>query len=60
MSAKIRQATTGLPARKTVAHMGFWSAATEGTFSGFVTVTSQAFNPQGTATVTVADLESNL
>lgn len=48
-----------VPAGTTVTHVGFWSAATTGTFLAYDDVTSETFAAQGTYTVTDADLDLN-
>lgn len=45
-----------VPAATTVTHVGFWSAATGGTFYGSQAVTNETFGAQGTYTVTDADI----
>jgi hypothetical protein len=47
------------PAGQTVTHIGFWSAATGGTFHGFVDVADEPFPNGGNYTVTDADLDLN-
>jgi hypothetical protein len=48
-----------VPAGTTVTHVGFWSAASGGTFYGSDAVTNEAFGAQGTYTLTDADLDLN-
>jgi hypothetical protein len=43
-----------IPASTTVTHIGFWSAATSGTFYGSADVTDEAFGGQGTYTLSSA------
>ena len=45
-----------VPASTTVAHVGLWSAATNGTFYGSFDVTDEVFAAQGTYTLTNADV----
>lgn len=45
-----------VPAGTTVTHVGFWSAATAGTFLASADVTDETFAAQGTYTLTDADL----
>lgn len=48
-----------VPAASTVAFVGFWSAATNGTFYGSASVPSETFTNAGTYTLTDADLDLN-
>lgn len=48
--------TFNVPAGTTVTHVGFWSAATGGTFYGSDAVTAETFAGQGTYQVTDADI----
>jgi hypothetical protein len=48
-----------VPAGTTVRAVGYWSAATSGTFYGYADVTDEAFAAQGTYTLTDADLDLN-
>lgn len=48
-----------VPGGTTVAYVGFWSAASGGTFYGFADVTDEEFTNQGTYTLTDADLDLN-
>jgi len=50
--------TFDVPSGITVAGVGFWTAATGGTYIDGGTVTSQAFSAQGTYTVTVTFTQS--
>ena len=44
-----------IPAGTTVTHVGFWTAASGGTFLGFKTITAETFSNAGTLTVSDAD-----
>lgn len=48
-----------IPAGQTVTHIGFWSAASAGTYYGFVDVADEPFPNGGNYTVTDADLDLN-
>jgi len=48
-----------VPAGKTIAHVGFWSALTGGVFYGSADVVDEVFASQGTYTLTDADLDLN-
>lgn len=48
-----------VPASTTVAYVGFWSEATDGTFYGSADVTDEVFAAQGTYTLSDADLDLN-
>jgi hypothetical protein len=48
-----------VPASTTVAHVGFFDAATSGNFLGSADVTDEVFAAQGTYTLTDADLDLN-
>lgn len=50
------QPVLDVPASTTVTHLGFWSAATAGTFYGSSDITDETFAGQGTYTVTDADI----
>lgn len=45
-----------IPASSTITHLGYWSAATGGTFLGYKAILSETFNNAGTLTVTDLDL----
>ncbi|HJS83601.1 MAG TPA: hypothetical protein VJ742_12280 [Nitrososphaera sp.] len=45
-----------VPASTTITHVGFWSAATSGTFYGSADITDEVFAAQGTYTLTDADI----
>lgn len=46
-----------VPASTTITHVGFWSAATNGTFYGHVTITNETFAGQGTYTIASGDID---
>ncbi len=48
-----------IPAATTVAFIGFWSAASGGTWLGYQDVADEVFTNAGTYTVTDADLDLN-
>lgn len=48
-----------VPASTTITHVGLWSAATGGTYYGYVDVTDEVFAAQGTYTVTSGTLDLN-
>jgi hypothetical protein len=48
-----------VPSGTTVKAVGFWSAATNGTFYGYSNVTDEVFANQGTYSLTDADLDLN-
>lgn len=48
-----------VPAATTVSFVGFWSAASGGTFYGSSDVTDETFAAQGTYTLTDADIDLN-
>lgn len=48
-----------VPAGKTVAYIGFWSALSGGVFYGAADVVDEVFAAQGTYTLTDADLDLN-
>lgn len=45
-----------VPGSTTITHLGFWSAATGGTFYGSADITDETFGGQGTYTTTDVDL----
>lgn len=48
-----------VPASTTITHVGFWSAATSGTFYGSAAITSETFAAQGTYTLTSVSMNLN-
>lgn len=48
-----------VPAGTTITHVGFWTAASGGTFLGYGTITSETFGAQGTYTLNDGDLDLN-
>lgn len=50
------QPTFDIPAGETVAHVGFWDAATAGNFLGSHDVTDEVYGSQGQYTLTNAEL----
>ena len=48
-----------VPAGTTVRYVGFWSAATGGTFYGYADVTDETFTNQGTYKLTSIQLDLN-
>jgi len=53
------QPVLDVPAGKTVAYIGFWSALSGGVFYGAADVVDEVFAAQGTYTLTDADLDLN-
>ena len=49
------QPVLDIPAGTTVTHVGFWDAASGGTFLGFKAITAETFSNAGTLTVSDAD-----
>ena len=52
------QPSLDIPAGTTVTHLGYWTAATGGTFLGFKAIAAETYSNPGTLTVT--DLDFNL
>ena len=52
------EGTIDIPAGTTVTHLGYWTAATGGTFLGFKAIAAETYSNPGTLTVT--DLDFNL
>lgn len=50
--AASNQPVFDVPAGTTITHLGYWSAATSGTFYGSADITDETFANQGTYTVT--------
>lgn len=48
-----------VPGSTTVTHVGFWSAATSGTFYGGTAITNESFGSQGVYNLDDADLDLN-
>jgi hypothetical protein len=46
-----------VPGGSTVSHVGYWSAATGGTFYGTAPVTNESYTDQGLYTLTDADID---
>lgn len=46
-----------VPSGTTIQYIGLWSAATNGTFYGHVTITNETFAGQGTYTVATGDTD---
>lgn len=53
------QPTFDVPASTTVTHIGLWSAATSGTYYGYIDVTDEVFAAQGTYQVTSGTVDLN-
>jgi hypothetical protein len=51
--------TFDVPASTTVTHVGLWSAATAGTYYGYIDVTDEIFAAQGTYQITSGTVDLN-
>jgi hypothetical protein len=51
--------TFDVPAATTITHVGIWSAATAGTYYGYVDVTDETFAAQGTYQITSGTFDLN-
>lgn len=51
--------TFDVPAGVTITHVGLWSAATNGTYYGYIDVTDEVFASQGTYQVTSGTVDLN-
>jgi len=52
--------TIPIPEATTVSFLGYWSAATAGTFLGYTDIADEAFTSAGTLAVSDLDLDLNL
>jgi hypothetical protein len=57
--AASNQPVFDVPSGTTVTHVGFWSAASAGTFLGSADVTDETFGSQGTYTLTSITVDLN-